>query len=138
MESPVKDRPFLLDTMTVLWMCFRPEWLGGNAASILQDSKSRLSYSIVNLWEIGIKKSKGGYRDLVLPDDWERVIPAYLDTMDLRRLDISPSHCRRIRDLPFHHNDPFDRMLVAQALEEGFVLLSKDEVVERYGVRRIW
>jgi PIN domain nuclease of toxin-antitoxin system len=132
------SRPFLLDTMTVLWMCFRPEWLGKEARQILTDPDSRLAYSIVNLWEIAIKKSKGGYREFVLPEDWERVITEYLDGMAVVMREITPLHCRRIQDLPDHHRDPFDRMLIAQALEDDYVMVSKDEMLEKYGVKRVW
>ena len=131
-------RPFLLDTMTVLWACFRPEWIGKAAHQALTASESQLSYSIVNLWEIAIKKGKGGYREFVLPDDWERLIPDYLEGMAVTRREITPRHCRRIQDLPQHHKDPFDRMLIAQALEDGCIMVSKDEMMERYGVQRVW
>lgn len=131
-------RPVLLDTMTVLWMCFRPEWLGTRAARVLEDSESRLSYSIVSIWEIGIKLSKGGYGEFVLPEDWDSIIPDHLDGMQIQRQGVAPAHCRRIQDLPFHHKDPFDRMLIAQALESGCDMLTIDEIVEKYGVLRIW
>ncbi len=127
----------LIDTMTLLWMGLRPDLLGPRARNTIE-SGSELSYSIVSLWEIGIKMSGKGYREFELPPDWETLIPQRLESRGIPRLDILPIHCRTIQDLPFYHRDPFDRMLIAQALDQNLAVITSDEVFDAYGVRRIW
>jgi len=131
-------RSCLLDTMTILWMAFEPHKLGRRAAGVLQEEGTGLRYSIASLWEVGIKMGGGGYREFVLPDDWEVSIPEGLAEQGIEELPILPRHCRRIQDLPFHHKDPFDRMLIAQALEEGLDVIGCDGQFDAYGVRRVW
>lgn len=131
-------RSYLLDTMSILWMAFEPYKIGRRAASALEEEGVPLRYSIVSLWEIGIKMGGRGYREFVLPENWEVEIPEGLAGQGISELPILPRHCRRIRDLPFHHKDPFDRMLVAQALDEGLDVIGSDERFDAYGVRRVW
>ncbi len=118
---------YLLDTMTILWMAFEPEKVGRGASARLADDGTRLQYSISSIWEIGIKMGRRGYREFVLPVDWEIAIPEGLAGQGITQLPILPRHCRRIQDLPFHHRDPFDRMLIAQALEEKLEVIGCDE-----------
>jgi PIN domain nuclease of toxin-antitoxin system len=127
----------LLDTMALLWMGLRPDLLGAKARETI-GSEIVLSYSMVSLWEIGIKMSGKGYRDFQLPADWETVIPQRLVAQGIDRVEILPKHCRMIQDLPFHHRDPFDRLLIAQALEKKLAVITPDEVFEAYGVKRVW
>jgi PIN domain nuclease of toxin-antitoxin system len=129
---------YLLDTMTILWTAFEPENVSRRAASALLDESAEIHYSISSLWEIGTKMGGRGYREFVLPDDWEVVIPDGLMRQRILPLSITPRHCRRIQDLPFHHRDPFDRMLIAQALEEEFDVIGSDKQFDDYGVKRIW
>lgn len=129
---------YLLDTMAILWTAFEPEKVSRRAAAALLDESAELHYSISSLWEIGIKMGGRGYRGFVLPDDWEVVIPDGLVRQRILPLDITPRHCRRIQDLPFLHRDPFDRMLIVQALEEGLGVISSDRQFDDYGVTRIW
>jgi PIN domain nuclease of toxin-antitoxin system len=105
---------YLLDTMTVLWMAFEPDRLGGNAAALLEADDTDLAYSTVSLWEIGLKMGRGGYHGF------------------------RPADCRRLQNLPSFHKDPFDRMLIAQALEESRSVIGCDGQFDAYGVRRIW
>jgi PIN domain nuclease of toxin-antitoxin system len=128
---------FLLDTMTVLWLALRPDLLGKRAKDALM-GEAEFHYSIVSLWEIGIKMSGKGYREFEIPADWERSMPRGLEGQGISRVEIAPIHCRMVQDLPFHHKDPFDRMLIAQALERGLEVIGSDEAFDRYGVRRIW
>ena len=129
---------FLMDTMTVLWMALRPDLLGKNASRNVLDENNELIWSVVNLWEIGIKMGGKGYREFKLPDDWEIVLPERMEAQGIARIEILPAHCRLIQDLPFHHKDPFDRMLIAQALVEDLTVIGSDEVFDDYGVRRVW
>lgn len=69
---------------------------------------------------------------------FEEAFPAQLDANETRILPILPSHLRRVVSLPFHHRDPFDRLLAAQSVAEGVPLVSRDEVFDTYGVQRLW
>ena len=129
---------YLLDTMAVLWMGFLPENLPGRAAKILCDPEADLSYSMVSLWEIGLKLGGRGYREFELPDDWEVQIPRRLEEQGFSRIEVVPKDCRLIQNLPFHHRDPFDRMLVAQAMNGNFTVIGSDRIFDDYGVKRIW
>ena len=129
---------YLLDTMAVLWMALRPDLLGKNAASILADPNLSLAYSVVSLWEIGIKMAGKGYDEFELPDDWDVALPQQLEDQGIMRLEIGPRNCRMIQDLPFHHCDPFDRMIIAQALNRNFTVIGSDKIFDDYGVKRIW
>lgn len=129
---------YLLDTMTVLWMAFEPDRLGGNAAALLEADDTDLAYSIVSLWEIGLKMGRGGYHGFHLPDQWDELIPRGLAGQGIAERSIRPADCRRLQDLPSFHKDPFDRMLIAQALEENRSVIGCDGQFDAYGVRRIW
>lgn len=129
---------YLLDTMAVLWMGFLPENLPERASNTLCDPEADLSYSMVSLWEIGLKLGGRGYREFELPDDWEVQIPRRLEEQGFSRIEVVPKDCRLIQNLPFHHRDPFDRMLIAQAMNGNFTVIGSDKIFDDYGVRRIW
>lgn len=112
--------------------------LSQKATEILEDPTRPLSYSVVTLWEIGLKLSRGGFHEFVLPGDWEVQLPGELERQGIACLGIRPVHCRLIQDMPFHHKDPFDRMLIAQAIVEGFTVVSADERFDLYGANRLW
>jgi len=128
----------LLDTMTILWMALRPDLLGKPASRQLLAEENELTWSMVSLWEIGIKMGGKGYREFELPDDWEKSHPERMKIQGMIQMEVLPVHCRLIQDLPFHHKDPFDRMLIAQALVENLTVIGSDEVFDAYGVKRVW
>lgn len=129
---------YLLDTVVVLRLLLAPEKLSNRAGMVLKNRDALLHYSPVNLWEVGIKMSVGGYHDLRVPDDWDSLFPETLSDMQIQSLEIRPDDCKRVELLPFHHRDPFDRMLLAQSLARGLDLISPDQAFDAYGVRRIW
>ncbi len=117
----------LLDTSAVLLALAEPERLAPRARAALEDPSSAAIVSAASIWEIAIKRSLG---KLEAPDEiLEAVRAAGFET-----LDITPEHAERAGTLPPHHRDPFDRMLVAQALLEGCTLLTRDEALAAYGV----
>ena len=130
---------YLLDTMTVLWMALRPDRLGKKAVAKLTvpDLDLDLTYSIVSLWEIGIKMASKGYDGFELPEDWDFSLPKQLEEQGITRLPVNPQNCRMIQDLPFHHRDPFDRMLITQALQGDFTVIGSDDRFDDYGVKRV-
>lgn len=128
----------LLDTVVVLRLLLAPEKLSMTAAKAIRNAETELFYSPVNLWEIGIKMSVGGYLDLTVPDDWEIQFSIALKDNNIERTEIEPDDCKRVQHLSFHHRDPFDRMLIAQALARGLDMISPDQAFDDYGVRRVW
>lgn len=126
----------LFDTQAFLWWCLGIPKISRQACNQL-DRADEVFLSPVTLWEIGLKAGGKGF-DFHLPDDWEKVLPAHAERHRITWLPISPGHCRHIQDLPFHHKDPFDRMIVAQALSEGLKVVSSDPMFDDYAVERIW
>jgi len=104
-----------------------PAWL--RAAS--EDHDDELVVSDISLLEIAIKSSLGR---IDVPDD----LPDVIDQSEVTRLEIARTHIWKVRDLKFHHRDPFDRLLVAQALVEGLTVVSRDRELALYGVATRW
>ena len=120
----------LLDTHAFLWWCEDARDLSRKAIS-----EEDCLLSLASVWEVAIKISVG---KLKLPSSIERYVPQQLALYGFSSFEIGFRHIARCSELPWHHRDPFDRMLVAQAIEEDLPLVSRDPVFEKYGVRRIW
>ena len=118
----------LLDTHILLWACATPEQLGEAARAALTEAQNDVFVSAASAWEIAIKRKLGRLEFPV--DRFDQV----LRDMSFTALPISLSHALAAGDLPRHHDDPFDRMLVAQARTEGLTLMSGDAQVRRYDV----
>jgi PIN domain nuclease of toxin-antitoxin system len=119
---------FLLDTHLVLWSLVEPDRLSGQARSLLQSRQTELVFSTVCLWEIGIKhglKKKGFQVD-------PRVLRRTMLDDGYEELPVLGQHAVEVDILPPIHKDPFDRILIAQAMIEGIVLLTADPVIARY------
>ncbi len=126
---------YLLDTHTFLWMRHAPERLGARARGVCADLDSELYLSVVSVWEMAIKLSIGKLR---LSTPLRAIVHEARTARGIGVLDVQVSHVLRVEQLPFHHRDPFDRLLVAQALEEGLILLSADEAFAAYPIQRVW
>ena len=126
----------LLDTHALLWMVLDHPRLSKRARTQIERI-TRLVYSAASFWEIGLKLSRGGF-DFELPDAWHDELIRELRRIGVSRLEIEPAHCRRLQDLPWHHKDPFDRMLVAQAQVEGLTILTADRRFKSYDVTVAW
>jgi len=125
----------LLDTHTFLWFIAGNDSLSQKARTLIEDESNRVYLSAASLWEIAIKVSLG---KLALSEPFETFIPEQLDVNSVELLGISVSHASRVASLPFHHRDPFDRLLAAQALMEDIPIISADDVLDAYGVTRLW
>ncbi|MBK9373962.1 MAG: type II toxin-antitoxin system VapC family toxin [Holophagales bacterium] len=125
----------LLDTHALLWFLAGDEKLSGVARALVEDDGNEVLVSAGSLWEIAIKLSLG---KLGMSVPFEEAFPAQLDANEIRILPILPAHLQRVVSLPFHHRDPFDRLLAAQAIAEGLPLVSRDAVFDAYGSRRLW
>jgi len=121
----------LLDTHAALWFLSGDERLSENARRHLTDGSNRVLLSAAVVWEISIKRSLG---KLTVPDEYLRVL---LDA-GVQPLPVSVEHAEAVRQLPPHHRDPFDRMLVGQARIEGGALVSRDDALAPYGVTLVW
>jgi len=129
---PAERAGTLLDTHATLWLVANSKRLSSAARAVIDEPKGTLLVSAVTFWEVAIKRSLGKLR---APADLSRRLAA-LGAIEL--LPISPLHAEAVGALPWHHRDPFDRLLVAQALAEGLSILSADAVLTQYGVDVIW
>jgi PIN domain nuclease of toxin-antitoxin system len=124
----------LLDTQALLFWRSGEGPVGRSARRVLRSEEATLHFSVASIWEISIKRSIGKLEmDVATRDFIDTAVAA-----GVRLLEIRPAHLYRLEALPWHHRDPFDRLLAAQALEEDLAVIGKDAVFERYGLRRVW
>ncbi|WP_437729782.1 type II toxin-antitoxin system VapC family toxin [Sorangium sp. So ce1335] len=124
----------LVDTHAFLWFLANDPQLSTEAKRSLEEPTNDLVMSVASPWEIAIKVSLG---KLSIPGDVEAFLRQHLVINDIALLDITLRHIARVSVLPFHHRDPFDRLIVAQALVENIPIVSQDAVFDAYGVERI-
>jgi PIN domain nuclease of toxin-antitoxin system len=105
------------------------------ANTLFLNEQNNFYLSIASIWEIAIKVSIG---KLDINQPMETFLAEQLQENDVSLLNISFQHTMKVAQLPLHHRDPFDRMIIAQALVEGWPLLSRDEAFDAYGVQRLW
>ncbi len=125
----------LLDTNVLFWHAFDTSQLTQRAVRQLADVRTTLLVSPVSMNELSIKSSKG---KLVMPKAVGEWVSEFMVEFDASELPLTHEHASRIEFLPWHHRDPFDRLLIAQALAEDVPVLSSDRVFDAYGVARIW
>ena len=121
----------LVDTSVFLRLALAPERLPKALLDALEQSEARL-FSSASIWEIAIKTSLG---KLTLPQPASQYVPRRMNEFGLRTLPVLREHAVAVEALPFHHRDPFDRLLVAQALVEGLTILTTDRVFSMYPAR---
>ena len=121
----------LLDTQVFLWIHVSPARMSETARGAVQDGSNRVLLSAVSSWEIAIKYALG---KLPLPDLPARYIPDRIRTSRLTPLPIEHAQALRVGELPLHHRDPFDRLLVAQALDLKVPIMTSDPVFAAYGI----
>ena len=125
---------FLLDTHTFLWWIQGNTSLSDRAQYILSDENNQLCLSVASLWEVTIKLN---IRKLTIPHTIEELYGLlYLFNVEL--LNISQSDLEQYLTLPLHHRDPFDRILIAQAIGRSLVLVSADRSFGDYPVQKLW
>src|SRR4051812_23032203 len=125
----------LLDTHTFLWFALDDASLGAAARASIVDPGTEKLISPASYWEISIKMSTGKLR---LGQPFEQSMHAGIEGNGFTVLPITVKHAAVVATRPFHHRDPFDRLLVAQALAEDIPVATADSVFDRYGVRRVW
>jgi PIN domain nuclease of toxin-antitoxin system len=125
----------LLDTHTLLWFIAGSASLSAYARSLIEDVLNEKFVSVVSIWETAIKISIG---KMTLSAPFDVLFPHHLQINGFDLLPVKIEHTSVITTLPFHHRDPFDSLLIAQAIEEKLALVSVDDVFDDYGVTRLW
>lgn len=120
----------LLDSHALLWALHDPARLTPAARAAISDARRAVYFSAASVWELEIKAAKG---KLTLPDQW---LAAALET-GFAELPVTADDARRSARLPWHHSDPFDRMLIAQAQERGLQVATRDPLMSTYDVARM-
>lgn len=121
----------LADTHVVLWSATEPQRIRAEARAAIEDGANDLFVSLVTAWEIAIQQSLG---KLELPKPAENWLPEVLRRTGFPLAEMGPAAALRVRALPWHHRDPFDRLLIAHALEDGYTIVTHDDDFALYGV----
>jgi len=125
----------LLDTHTLLWFLQDAPELSAAAAARIESRQAQNWVSIVSIWEMSIKISLDKLR---VPYSLDEDLPVLLRKNSIGILGIDCTHLAIVSQLPFHHRDPFDRLLVAQAQVENLVIISRDPALDAYDISRLW
>jgi PIN domain nuclease of toxin-antitoxin system len=125
----------LLDTHAFLWFIGGHSHFSTHARHVIEDQDNESVVSMVSVWEMAIKVSLGKLTPHV---PFSSLVPGQLTQNGIALLDITVDHALQVAQLPYHHRDPFDRMLIAQAMTEGIPIVSADSVFDAYPVTRIW
>lgn len=125
----------LLDTCTFLWLIAGAPELSTRARDLFGDPDNDIYLSAVSAWEIAVKYGLGR---LPLPEAPERFVPAQRDRHGIQPLALDEESALHLARLPRLHRDPFDRMLVCQAIVHGLVILGPDPAITQYPVRAAW
>lgn len=124
----------LIDTHTFLWFIQDDPNLSSHAVSLLE-SDADLLLSTASLWELAIKVN---LQKLILPDAYETFIPQQIQLNSIEILPIAIAHLAVAAKLPLHHRDPFDRLLISQAIAENVPIISIVKKFDSYAVNRLW
>jgi len=125
----------LLDTHALLWFVLDDARLSSVARSAIEASDNELYISPASFWEIAIKISLGKYK---LKGTYEAFWDHAMDGNNITTLPIEIRHTARLLEMPYHHKDPFDRLIIAQSLAEHLSIVSGDQRFDTCGVSRVW
>lgn len=125
----------LLDSHTLLWFLWDDPQLSSTAKLLIEDASHRKFVSVASCWEIAIK---AGIKKLDLGEPAATFLSREMSRNNLDLLPISLLHATAVETLPLHHRDPFDRLLIAQAMHEKCPIISADQAFDAYPVRRLW
>jgi PIN domain nuclease of toxin-antitoxin system len=126
---------FLLDTCSFLWVTLKPQKLSEAFLECFKNPGNTIFLSSVTAWEIVIKCSIG---KLTLPASPSRFIPEERKSHHITQLELTEADTFRLLNLPFIHKDPFDRMLICQAIERSLTILTPDPLIQQYPIRTLW
>jgi PIN domain nuclease of toxin-antitoxin system len=125
----------LIDAHSILWAADDPTRLSPTATTLLQDPSNELFLSAGTMWEIAVKVGLNKLTLTMPIGQW--LIQAIAD-LDISLVPITVDHAAAYVALPFHHRDPFDRLMLAQAITDGMSIVSADSGLDAYGVKRLW
>jgi PIN domain nuclease of toxin-antitoxin system len=125
----------LLDTHTLLWAVLEPRSLSPRVRALVEDRANEFVLSAVTVWEVAVKASMG---KLAVPGPVPEFFAEARRELGLLPLTVTDVHCLRVGELPWHHRDPFDRLLIAQSLVEGVPILTHDRRIRTYDLEVIW
>jgi PIN domain nuclease of toxin-antitoxin system len=125
----------LLDTHTFLWFILDDPQLSSTARNLIEDPANEVEVSPASYWEIAIKIKLGKY---ALPQPYQQFMETQIAADDFHILPIEPRHMALLTTMQLHHKDPFDRLLVAQALTEDVPIIGVDCQLDADGVQRLW
>lgn len=126
---------FLLDTHAFIWWSSEPEKLSKKILAAFEDTENELTLSVASIWEMQIKVQLG---KLEITDPIKDLIALHQMGKDLQILPIYLKHVLALENLPVHHRDPFDRILIAQASVERLIIVTKDRIFKEYPVKIFW
>jgi PIN domain nuclease of toxin-antitoxin system len=127
--------PILIDTHAFLWFVYDDARLSPTAAQALTDPAQGKVLSVASLWEIAVKVTIGKLR---LGMSFPEFVESSVTSRELRVLPVELAHLAEYVELPLHHRDPFDRLMVAQARVEALAVLTSDQRFSEYGIETIW
>ena len=125
----------LLDTHALLWFFSGDDKISETAKIIIENQQNRKFISMASVWEMSIKQSQG---KLDLEITAAQYVKEKLALSDFSLLPIQIEHLELISSLPFHHRDPFDRLLISQSITEQIPILSSDKAFDQYSAKRLW
>ncbi len=126
---------FLIDTHCWIWAFAAPTKLNNTALGLIKSGENSVSFSAVSIAEIAIKVSIG---KLTFPSPVKEFVTSGIEDSGMKTLPLYMHHALRVAELPLHHRDPFDRLLIAQAQAEGLPLMTADPEFAKYDVEIIW
>ena len=126
---------YLLDTHVFLWMISEEKRLSQSAVNAIMNPDSELFFSMASYWEICIKLS---IDKLKLKRNWPQIFEREMTRNGIQWLAIKPEHTRGVVDLPWHHRDPFDRLIVSQCSTEKIICITVDENIRKYSIKSLW
>lgn len=126
---------YLLDTHTFLWFINDDASLSSTAKALIEDPENTIYLSVASIWEMAIKVSLD---KLEMPSPFTDFIDEQLDKNTIILLNIKTAYTGIVATLPFHHRDPFDRLIIAQSKVEDIPIIGKDAIFDDYGIKRLW
>lgn len=126
---------YLLDTHTFLWFITADPALSATAQAIIETADHDLFLSVASLWEMAIKISLG---KLEVAEPFTEFMQAQMHENHIQVYPIQLAHLGPVTTLPFHHRDPFDRLLIAQSLTDHLPVIGRDAIFDAYGIQRVW
>lgn len=125
----------LLDTQAMLWFFWDDPQLSAAAKAAIEDANNRKLVSVASCWEVAIEVSLG---KLNLGESSRTFLPREIGRNNFELLNITLDHATAVEGLPLHHRDPFDRLLIAQSMDENLQVVSIDSAFDPYGIKRLW